>query len=238
MQDIFTNTEKSFGPSPRRRHRKLGIGALCVGLILTTLGLFLAWPAFTEAKNNVKNAWSPSPSEEDAKTTQAFAPAIGPEVSGDMQLSELDASLQDPLDGGAASPCKDGQQMLAFVNAELQRLNLTQVKVSAADKNTGCALATLDATTGSVSISANPTDSLPYADRLDTPMVDGLLTLTTECLTGAGAKDRVQAELAKASSDGTPASVKVLETSVGKCARIDMAGDGSPVATVWLPTGG
>lgn len=251
MQDLFTNVEKSFGPPPRHQRRKWGIAALCIGLALSVIGAILVWPSVTQAANNVKSAWSDNPAGEELETTQAVAPAIGPEVSGDMQLSELDASLQDPLDGGAASPCKNGEQMWAFVDAEIKRLGLSQVKVTG-DKSATCAMATLNAASSNVSISANPTEALPYADRLDTPMIDGLLTLTTECLTGTGVKGRVEAELAKNSEtdstqntdstqspdgDAKPA-VKVLETSVGKCARIDMAGDGSPEATVWLPTGG
>lgn len=238
MQDLFSNAEKSFGPSPHKRLRTWGLGLLGVAGACTVVGVAVAWPAVDEASSNLHQAWTGPVETEELDTEQVFAPVIGPEVSGDLKLSELDASLQDPLNGGAASPCKDTAQMSEFVTAELNRLQLTTVAVKQPATSAACSRATLDAATKSVTISANTETELPLASRLDDPMVDGLLTLTTQCLTGPETKDKVMAELRKSRvKDATP-QVNVIETMIGSCARVDLTSDESASATVWLPTGG
>ncbi|WP_028045622.1 hypothetical protein [Cellulomonas sp. URHE0023] len=150
---------------------------------------------------------------------------------------ELEASLRDWVDGGAAH-CPDVPTATAFAQSELDRLGLDgwTVTYDGAARSWSCADSWVDIPKKSIRILANGAEDLEVAAGPQTSGVRDALRagITDTCVSAGDARAVADVALAVLDFDPWPTTT-VLDESA-PCARVDMEVGGSIQVTVYGPT--
>ena len=149
-------------------------------------------------------------------------------------IRELQASLRDVVDGGAAQ-CLTPSDAVPFVEGELARLGITGWSVRVADRGDEadalpCALVEIDADPRTVAI--YPGMEPPTEEWMPAEILEPLRGIGAQCLT----VDEAYAvgEAALGAQEHFP-TTRVVDEGVA-CARVDLEVGGSYLLTVYGPT--
>jgi len=149
-------------------------------------------------------------------------------------VRELEASLRDRVDGGAAH-CPDQVTLVALASSELARLSLTDWTVAEDPRvwDLPCSAASVDAATKTVTVAAFAVEDVESDPGPATPIRDALRTgITDTCVNISDARSVADRALGEEFHWPTTA---VVDESV-PCARVDLEVGGSAQVTVYGPT--